>query len=88
MSDTTTADTVVELPADMRDALRQTANRALMVRFINADLLNRASLDVRRSIVFYDVDGLFEYATSELPDDDVLRRLREVSAVRFWSRGI
>jgi hypothetical protein len=80
--------TVVELPADMRDPLRQTANKGLMVSFINADLLNRAGLDVRKSIVLYDDAGVFEYALDSLPNTEVLQRLYDQTAIRFYSEGI
>jgi hypothetical protein len=80
------SDTVTEWPGQL-DSMRREANRGLMVAFINADLLNRASLDVRHSIVLLDADGMFEYALPELPDDDTLARLFEQTRVRFWQRG-
>ena len=86
---TTSTPTVLELPAALEgDPMRLEINRGLMVRFINADLLNRASLDVRHSIVLYDADGLFEYAMAELPAAVVLAELYHRTSVRFWSRGI
>jgi len=44
------------------DPMRSTVNRGLMVSWINADLIERASCDVRRSIVLYDADGMFVHA--------------------------
>lgn len=82
MSDTVTEISVDELPEMQRDV-----NRGLMVHFINADLLNRASLDVQRSIVFYDASKIFAYATDSLPDNATLQRLAATTSVRFWSRG-
>lgn len=80
--------TVTELPADMRDEMRRQINRGLMVAFINADLINRAGLDVRRSIVLYDDAGLFEYAAPELLDATLLQRLYDQTSIRYWSKGI
>jgi hypothetical protein len=59
-----------------------------MVAWINADLLARASQDVRKSIVLYDADGDFLMALLDMPDADALRRVRAVSRVRFYSKGI
>ena len=80
--------TVTPLPADLRDPMRKTMNKCLMVRFINADLLNRASLDVRKSVVLYDDSGLFEYALETMPDDALLQRLYNQTKVRYFSKGI
>jgi hypothetical protein len=86
MTDTVT--TAVELPDSMRDPMREQVNHGLMVAFINARLLERANLDVRKSIVLYDDAGLVEYALPELPDAETLERLYRVSGIRYWSKGI
>lgn len=80
--------TVVELPEVMRAAHRRAVNRGLMVAFINADLLDRMSLDVRKSVVLYDAAGIFEYALPELPDAATLQRLYDRTDVRFYTTGI
>lgn len=80
--------TVIELPKDMRDPMRREMNKGLMVRFINAELLDRCHLDIRHSFVFYDDAGLFEYALPELPDDAMLQRLYDKTNVRYWTKGI
>jgi hypothetical protein len=80
--------TVIELPADMRDPMRREINQGLMVRFINNDLLNNASLDVRKSIVLYDDAGVFEFAVSNMPNAELLQRLYDGTNVRYWSKGI
>jgi hypothetical protein len=77
-----------ELPEDKRSPMLREVNEGLMVRFINNDLINRAHLDIRKSVVLYDEDGLFEHALSELPDEDVQARLLEQTNVRYWSKGI
>ena len=58
-------DTVQPLPEDMRDPMRRTLNKGLMVRWINADLMSRAGHDVRKSIVLYDESGVFETALTQ-----------------------
>jgi len=79
---------LTELKTADIDAMRRQANRGLMVAFINADLFNRAHLDVRRSVVLYDADGLFEYAMPALPDADTQRALVERTNVRAYSIGV
>lgn len=85
--------TVVELPDDMRDAMRREVNTGLMVTFINRDLTSRAALDVRTSIVLYDDAGVFEAAVpasiAELSNwRDILAKLFAETNVRFYSKGI
>jgi hypothetical protein len=80
--------TVRELPEEMRDVLRRTANQSVMVAWINADLLNRASLDVKKSVIFYDDAGIFEYALAKLPDAEMLRKLYVHTNVRYWTKGL
>lgn len=80
--------TVAEVNVAKLDPLVRKANKALMVAWINADLLNRAQHDVRKSVVLYDAHGCFVYALKELPDPELLVQLRERSVVRYWSKGI
>lgn len=82
-----TQTTVVELPEPL-DPMRVSLNRGLMVGFINRDLINRSSLDIRKSVVFYDADLLFEFALNELPNEALLKRLHDETNIRFWSKGI
>lgn len=84
MADTT----VVQLPDKLRDPMTKAANHGLMVAFINADLVNRAHLDVRKSVVLYDDAGVFEYAVAELPSPELLQRLYDQTAIRYWSKGL
>ncbi|ANA86845.1 hypothetical protein BH772_gp040 [Gordonia phage Bachita] len=63
-------------------------NREMMVAFINADLIERANLDVRHSIVLYDEDRDFRYAVPEMLDDDTMARLYGAAGIRYWSKGI
>jgi len=79
--------TVTEIAVTDLSAMQREVNEGLMVHFINNDLVNRASLDVRTSIVFYDSDKVFKYATESLPDPETLQRLAESSSIRFWSSG-
>lgn len=69
------------------DPLLRTANKSLMVAFINHDLLTRASLDVRHSVVFYDEDKMFRYAGNVDVDDELLTRLAASTDVRYYSIG-
>lgn len=79
---------VQELDLSTVPAMLREANRGLMVAFINADLLNRAALDVRKSIVLYDEDMMFEYAIEALPPKPYMDRLYRETPVRYWSKGI
>lgn len=81
-------DTVEQFDPAELDPLRRRANRDLMVAWINADLFNRAHLDVRKSVVLYDSDKLFEYALADVPDEHMLRQLRELTPVRYWAHGV
>ena len=86
MSDTTTV--IPELNLDTVDLLVREANRGLMVMFINHNLLERANLDVRHSVVFYDERHVFEYAMTELPDEETQRKLLAHTTVRYWAKGV
>lgn len=81
------SDTVTEIAVTELSEMQREINRGLMVAFINRELVDRASLDVRTSIVFYDADKDFAYATDALPDEETLQRLAQTSKIRFWSRG-
>ncbi|ORW08071.1 MULTISPECIES: hypothetical protein [Mycolicibacter] len=78
---------IQQLDPQQIDAMRREINHGLMVTFINAELLERASLDVGRSVVFYDADHGFLYAVAELPDTGMLQRLYDNTSIRFWSYG-
>lgn len=80
--------TVTELPAEYRNPMRRSMNRALMVRFISADLIARAHLDVSTSAAFYDASGTFVYATHALPDADTLARLHAATRIHFYTMGL
>ena len=89
-------ETVIELPANMRDPLRRSLNKGVMVRWINEDLLDRCDNDVRKSIVFYDEAGVFETAlpvaqwnqlNAEL-QAEFLAKLYAHTAIRYYSKGI
>jgi hypothetical protein len=84
---TTQHDTITEIdPRDLDPMIRR-VNRGLMVKFINDDLLARAALDVRTSIVLYDGAEVFAWAVPTLPDVALLARLYASSAIRYWSKG-
>lgn len=80
-------DAVTELDPKALSPMQRKVNKELMVAFINADLAERAALDVRRSTVFYDGSRTFVYADREAPAQDVLDRLGETTSIRFWSKG-
>jgi len=75
-------------PAAVLSELQRAANRSLMVAYINAELIERASLDVRNSCVFYNDEHEFVAATDSVPDSLTLERLAEASSIRYWSRGV
>lgn len=72
------------------DVMRVEANHSLMVSWINADLFNRASHDVRKSIVLYDEHKMFLTAlppATSMSEPSISDRLAEFG-VRYWSKGI
>jgi hypothetical protein len=79
--------TVVELPAEFRDnRLCRSVNTAMFREFINT--FNRAHLDIRKSVVFYDNLGVFVYAVPELPDAKTLDYLFNQTDVRYYTKGL
>jgi inosine/xanthosine triphosphate pyrophosphatase family protein len=80
--------TVTRLDLSRLEAMHRSVNKMLMVEWINADLPNRASHDVRKSIVLYDDCGMFVSALKELPDDELLQQIGERTSVRFYSEGV
>lgn len=85
-----TADTALE-ELLVTDPMLREVNQGLMVTWINADLLNRANHDVRKSVVLYDEDKMFVAAMpavmGPVPNPGLSAKLYEVG-VRFYSRGI
>lgn len=79
---------VIEIDAARLSLLQRQGNKALMVSWINADLLERAGHDVRTSIVLYDGDYCFVYAVATLPDEFMLAQLRSMTSVRYWSKEV
>lgn len=74
-------------PVDL-SLLQREMNKSLMVAWINADLLNRAGHDVRKSIVIYDADQLFLTACRvETWEDPSTPSLAYDLGGRFWSKG-
>lgn len=90
----TTQTIIAELPENLRSPMRRKVNKGLMVAFINRDLLNRAKLDVRSSIVLYDDAGVFEAAIdpttweSFVAHDVAVQALHDQSGIHYWSKGI
>ena len=80
--------TVARLDTSRLEAMQRMANRMLMVEWINADLPNRASHDLRKSIVLYDEHGIFVSALRFLPDDELLQQIGDRTSVRFYSEGV
>jgi len=81
--------TVTEL--ESAGELHRFANRGLMVHWINADIMNRATCDVDKSIVFYDEHGVFEYALpvgAKLPALDILTELYDRTNIRYYTIGL
>jgi hypothetical protein len=80
---------------DITDMIRDNLNRGVMVAWINADLLNRADCDVRRSVVLYDADRVFVMALGTSVTPEIFRDRMPLVAdsmaragVRYWSVGI
>ena len=67
--------------------LHRYGNKALMVAWINADLLTRAHHDVRKSVVLYDADKDFVFALTEVPDEVALQALYDRTTVCYYSVG-
>ena len=92
----TTIDQTTVLPLPIRPAATRTLERklqrALMVAWINADLMNRAANDVTKSVVFYDEHGDFVYAvrleSMDSLTDAFLQRLYNETSIRFYSKGV
>ncbi|QWS68263.1 hypothetical protein SEA_VANLEE_147 [Gordonia phage VanLee] len=87
MSDNTTQ-TVEKIDAADLSPMQRELNRELMVAFINARLLERAFLDVRKSTVFYDESKTFSYAWDREPEDHHLETIRANTDIRYWSVGV
>ena len=71
--------------------MQKNYNKQMMIKFINANLLNGgASLDVRKSYVYYDKDKDFVYALNrELADWEIdLLTNSGLAPIKFWSKGI
>lgn len=79
--------TVTEIDPNKLGAMVREVNRGLMTQFINADLINRASLDVRKSYILYGEDSMFRYALPELPNENQLVDLGAKTDVVHWSKG-
>ena len=76
------------------DAMRAELNRGVMVAWINADLINRADCDIRRSVVLYDAERVFVMALGVSVTPDIFRERVALVAdsmaragIRFWSVG-
>lgn len=78
------------------DAMLSDINRELMVSWINADLFNRHTHDVRRSIALYDEHQMFVTAFDpdgipglavQAGNETAMAALLD-AGVRFWSVGI
>ena len=78
------------------DAMLRDINQSLMVQWINADLFNRASHDVRRSVALYDDHQMFVTAFDPdgIPGLAVLAGNQAAldalhdAGVAYWSVGI
>ncbi|ANA86486.1 hypothetical protein BH762_gp032 [Gordonia phage OneUp] len=80
---------VIELNPSELDMMQRSINKNFMVQFINSSLVQRANLDVRRSIALYDEDKYFMHALDEtLPDVDKVVQLYYAGGVRYWSKGV
>ncbi len=83
---------------DITDMIRNNLNRGVMIQWINADLVNRADCDVRKSIVLYDDARVFVMALgSDITPALWRQRLTDMpktitairnSGIRYWSVGI
>lgn len=78
-------------PLEGTDPMLREMNRGLMVHWINADLTNRATYDVEKSIVLYDDAKMFVACLPEVmgpvPNPGLSAKLLEVG-VHYYSTGI
>lgn len=75
-------------PVDL-SLLQREMNKSLMVAWINADLLNRAGHDVRKSIALYDDEKMFVGAATE--EQWAINAIQDIAAsngVCYWSKGV
>lgn len=79
---------VAELDTSELKMMHRSINKNFMVAFINANLIERASLDVRDAVVLYDDHKYFAYALPGMPDDDTMARLYGAAGIRYWSKGV
>lgn len=85
----------IEIPAleeiTSTNPMQREMNKGLMIRFINNNLLSGgANLDVRSSIVYYDEDKDFVYASDGPLAKWELELLYNYNqgTFRYWSKGI
>ena len=71
------------LPSEVRRV-----TRGLMDMFIGADPYGRRHLSPRKSIVLYNREGHFRNALNERLNERTLRKLYDLTPVRYWSKGI
>ena len=71
------------LPSEVRRV-----NRDLLARFIGAYPYGRRHLSPRKSIVLYNREGHFRNALNERLNERTLRKLYDLTPVRYWSKGV
>lgn len=89
MPDTATSPVLEQITET--NAMMRSVNQGLMVHWINADLINRAGHDVRKSIVLYDEDQMFVQALPAVLGPELhpnVHKLAYDAGVRFYSLGI
>lgn len=72
---------------DFSPLIRQ-MNRAMFVSWVNADLLNRHQNDVDKSIMLFDADKDFAFATRVEMDEEMWDMLLTSTSIRYWSQGL
>ena len=72
-----------QLPSEVRRV-----NRDLLAQFIGAYAYGRRHLSPRKSIVLYNREGHFRNALNERLNERTLRKLYDLTPVRYWSKGI
>jgi hypothetical protein len=80
--------TVEKIKAAELNPVHRQANKTLMVAWINANLFNRAHLDVRKSVVLYDDAKYFLAAVDEVPSEKLFQQLYDETPVRYFSIGV
>jgi hypothetical protein len=69
-------------------SMQRMLNKELMVAYINANLISRSHLDVRKSFVYYDESKTFVFAMGIELGGPGAESAFEKLGIKYWSKGI